>query len=117
MITVLLVEDDHLLRLTLREYLHGAGLAVREAHSVATAGEALHSECPDVILCDYILPDGTAPDVARQGLSLCGRIPLILMSGWPQACSDARFYDEYVAKPPDLSLLVRTIRRLCRPAC
>lgn len=74
---VLLVDDDDMIRETLRDMLTGMGHQVIEAGSLAEARSL--ADLPDlsVILSDLQLGDGSGADLAHAGL------PLILMTARP----------------------------------
>ena len=81
--TVLLVEDDALVRISTADYLRGQGYQVIEAGTAIEAGTVLSSGAPvDVVFSDVDLPGATG------GLSLAvwlhanyPAIPIILTSG------------------------------------
>lgn len=77
MASVLLVEDEELLRRNLTRYLARRGYTVAEADNVATAIEALEAFAApfDVILLDINLPDGTGWDVLRYLREQAGESP------------------------------------------
>ena len=63
--TVLVVDDEQLIRWSLTERLSAAGYQVVEADTAATALER-HAEGVDLVLLDYRLPDGDGLDVLRK---------------------------------------------------
>ena len=83
--TVLIVDDDALLRAMLIEYLMKAGFRVLEAASVAEARQRLHSasNC-DAMILDVLLPDG-------DGRSFCTELR---KSGFPAPDPAADRLDE-----------------------
>ena len=64
--TVLLVEDDRLVRNLVGEYLRSEGMTVTEASSLASAKEALGLQRPDVAVVDLMLGDGSGLDLIRE---------------------------------------------------
>jgi two-component system KDP operon response regulator KdpE len=63
---ILVVEDDTTLVRSIVRNLTARGYAVRSAETVATAVQALDVECPDLVLLDIDLPDGSGWDVLRS---------------------------------------------------
>lgn len=63
---ILIVEDEDNLGLTLKEYLHSKGYQTLLSESVAKAKSYFYEECPDIILMDIGLPDGSGLDLARE---------------------------------------------------
>ncbi|HEY2905379.1 MAG TPA: sigma-54 dependent transcriptional regulator [Vicinamibacterales bacterium] len=63
--TVLVVDDEQLIRWSLSEHLSGAGYRVVEAATAAAALER-HAEGVDLVLLDFKLPDGDGLDVLKK---------------------------------------------------
>src|SRR5262245_8703163 len=63
---ILVVDDDRMTRLTLREALHGWGYDPIEAGTIAGALVSFESERPAAVLLDINLPDGSGLDVLRE---------------------------------------------------
>jgi two-component system cell cycle sensor histidine kinase/response regulator CckA len=85
--TVLIVEDDKLLRAAIRRVLRESGYAVRE---VATGREALEllrepGAVIDVVLADVVLRDSSAHETFGELRRVCSCGPrLLFMSGYPR---------------------------------
>jgi DNA-binding NtrC family response regulator len=114
--TVLLVEDDVLVRLSTADYLRSQGYHVIEAGTVVEAGKVLSSGTPvDVVFSDVDLPGATG------GLSLAvwlhanyPTIPVILTSGVRAVMpnlSNQRVVP-FVPKPYDLNQVAALISSL-----
>lgn len=65
-VRLLLVEDHPLVAEATAEFLSGAGLDVRIADSGEAALVTAMAFRPDIVLCDFRLPDMSGLDVARQ---------------------------------------------------
>ena len=63
---VLVVEDEQIIRTTLREFLTGEGFIVSEAGSVAEALQVVRQRDFSVAICDVRLPDGDGIQLLRR---------------------------------------------------
>jgi len=63
---ILVVDDDQVIRWTLREALQSWGFATVEAGSAAEAVRQFKAELPAAVLLDIDLPDGSGLDVLRD---------------------------------------------------
>jgi two-component system, OmpR family, KDP operon response regulator KdpE len=115
--TVLLVDDDPLVRRALRTTLTSAGYAVVEAWTGEEALEKIHAESADVILLDLRVP-------GMGGLEACRRIrevadtPIMVISilrteEFRVQASDAGA-DDYLVKPFSIQDLLSRIQALRR---
>ena len=103
--TILLVEDDSLLRHAFRLLLEDAGYRIHEAGTAHEALEKARAATPDLILLDLGLPDAPGLDVVRT-LRLheaTQDTPIVALTGRvgadeKQECIDAGCTD-YLAKP------------------
>src|SRR5436853_75592 len=118
--TVLVVDDEPMLRKLLSRLLQLEGYEVLEAEDGQTALEIVAKEKPDLVLLDVMLP-------ARNGLDVLGdlrrtsQIPVILVSALAEEDDRVRGLEPgpggYVTKPfcaPQLSARVESDLR--RPA-
>ena len=83
--TILLVDDENLVRMSVRHYLEDRGYTVLEA---ADADEALtvcreHDGTIELLLTDVGLPGVSGPALARQVRELRPDTGILLMSGYP----------------------------------
>ncbi|MBI5362549.1 MAG: sigma-54-dependent Fis family transcriptional regulator [Planctomycetes bacterium] len=112
---VLFVEDDSLIRASLRRLLTGAGFQVSEANTTAAGMAELDRELPDLLLLDYHLPDGTGLDVLRHARKLAPALPVVMITahasvpGAVQAIREGAY--DYMAKPFDTEHLLHTLAR------
>jgi PAS domain S-box-containing protein len=114
--TILLVEDEELLRTIVRETLEEQGYQVLEARSPA---EALNindtfTEPIHLLLTDVIMPGMAAKDLAAVIVTARPDIPVIFMSGYssnsPPSHTGLAATVRYLEKPVPTAILLRTIR-------
>lgn len=58
--TIVVVEDNVLLRENVRDYLSARGCKVLECGTLLQAEALVRGESPDAVIADYLLPDGNA---------------------------------------------------------
>ena len=84
-IRILMVEDQPLCRMGIRMSLANIGKCklVGEAENVAQAVAFLEKRGGeiDLILLDYMLPDGTGLDVIEAAKRLCPKVKIVVLSG------------------------------------
>jgi len=107
---VLVVDDEHSLRLLCRVNLELDGHRVREARSLAEARHELEQATPDVILLDVHVgaDDGLEllDDIAAQDL----RTRVVLLSGTSEVGPELRArVDSVLGKPFDLKRLAAAV--------
>ncbi len=118
MSSILLVEDDENLRVTLGDNLEEQGYAVTQAASVKTAWKALEAGRFDVVVLDLMLPDGDGYSLCRQ-LREAGHTSRVLMLTARSLEEDlVRGFDagadDYLAKPYRLRELLARVAALVR---
>src|SRR3974390_2373896 len=90
---ILVVDDELLIRWSLRETLSDRGYAVAEAEDGKAAVRALTggAELPDVVLLDYWLPDSDSLTLLSRIISLgpAGRVIRMTAHGSPEVSEGA----------------------------
>ena len=120
---VLIVDDDLLVRETMRDYIAHLGYAVRDVGSAAEALIEIAKEFPDLILLDVRMPGMTGIDLCRQLKSdpVTHLIPVVLLTAERELDSRvaglAAGADDYFTKPVhprELGARLRSLIRLKR---
>jgi CheY-like chemotaxis protein len=83
--TVLLVEDDRLIRLTSAELLRDAGFVVLEAASAEEASTALQTASVDIVITDVNLPGASGRELADRARTLRPEAQIVFATGDPTA--------------------------------
>jgi len=105
----LIIEDELLLAFAVEEALSQLGYATFEiATSMAQAIEAAERQCPDLIVADHHITDGTGTE-AVQAICSEKQIPVVFVTG-SEAEVRAQLPDALiVAKPVTLSQLQENV--------
>ena len=122
-VKVLVVDDEPLIRWSLREALADHGFKVTVAGDGRGAVEALgDGPPPDVVLLDYKLPDSNGLTLFEtiRGLVPTGHVILMTAFGTPEVTSNALALGAYqvVTKPFEINDIAAMIRhaQAARPA-
>lgn len=117
--TILAVDDTRNIQLLLQEYLQGQGFDVSTAYDGREALEVFHSERPDLILLDVMMPN-------MDGFQFLSRIrtesdiPVIMITAKQQEPDIIRGFelgaDDYIIKPFKLRELLMRVRAVLRRA-
>jgi signal transduction histidine kinase/CheY-like chemotaxis protein len=86
---VLLVEDEGLVALGLSAILRQEGYQVWQAPDLAQAETRIAEACPELVICDFGLPDGNADDMRQivqswSGISGSPEPAFIVLTGWSE---------------------------------
>jgi DNA-binding NtrC family response regulator len=120
--TVLIVDDEALIRWSLSEGLHDAGWTVRQAATGADARAAVRSLTGQsfVILLDLRLPDVSDLSLLRELRAVRPDVPMIVMTahGTPEDADQARSAGVYsvVGKPFDVTAMVELVKAAAAPS-
>ena len=114
-VRILIVEDEKIVRFTLRAYLERQGFGVAEAESLAAARNHLDKQSPSLVLLDMQLPDGHGLDLLTAIKQQWPDVPVIVMTGHGSietAVNAMRLgADNFVQKPLSLDALTISIRQ------
>jgi DNA-binding response OmpR family regulator len=115
--TVMVCEDEYLIRMDISERLREAGYRVVEAKDAECAQSLfLSGEHVDLLSTDVMLPgrlDGL--ELAHWVRSTHPEVRILIMTGWAKDHEDAREYDDFMRKPCDLNEFVGRVRAIVPP--
>ncbi|MCC7011241.1 MAG: sigma-54-dependent Fis family transcriptional regulator [Planctomycetes bacterium] len=112
---ILVVDDERMVRWSLRQALERVGYQVDEASTAAEALEHSGREAPDVVLLDHRLPDKTGLEVLRVLLKATPRLPVVMITahasidGAVEAMKEGAFH--YLSKPFEVEDVLQTVQR------
>ena len=117
---VLIVDDDHNFRETLRELLSDAGYQTLAATSAEEGIALLQTTTPDLTLCDWKMPGGGGEQFLKslQSQGLVTTMPVVILTAHgtgPNAMHAMQLgaYD-FITKPLDIDLALATVARAIR---
>jgi DNA-binding NtrC family response regulator len=111
---VLVVDDEKLIRFTLRESLAAEGYVVHEAADLGEARRAFARQHMDCVILDHRLPDGDGFDLLKIFKQEAPDVPVILMTAYAnvqkavEAMRQGAF--TYLNKPFDAEEMVLNVR-------
>ncbi len=114
--TLLIIDDDDVVRASLAAYLEDSGFHVLQAANGLQGLEVFHSENPDLVICDLRMPQVDGLELIRRINALKVETPVIVVSGagvMGDAVEALRLgAADYLIKPlADLAVLEHSIRR------
>ncbi len=112
-VRILIIEDEKLIRWSLRQKFEGRKFNVTEVECGSEAIEALEQGMFDLIMLDYKLPDMTGLDILSSIRENDKDVVVIMMTAYSsiESAVDAMklgAYD-YITKPFDMNQLLRTV--------
>jgi len=119
---VLVVDDDQVARLLMRQTLEKEGFSVIEASNGIEALEQFDTAHPDIMLLDLDMPemDGYEVCVELRKRQQARYFPVLMVTGYEDTASINRAYDigatDFITKPVNWALLPHRVRYLIRNA-
>lgn len=103
MYSILVVDDDRDICLTLSRFLEKNDYLVQIAHQGAEGLQAIRNHHFDLILCDYRLPDLTGVDLLQRIKTISPKVAIIIITGYSdvKTAVDTFRYgaNDYITKP------------------
>jgi DNA-binding NtrC family response regulator len=113
--SLLLVDDDPMVRKLLSKMFTTEEYRVRAVGSVAEALNAVNEEVPDVIVCDKNLDGESGFDLLTPVADRYPNLPFIMLTATPDLESSSQAYRmrvfDYVVKSSDFALLRRAVKQ------
>jgi DNA-binding NtrC family response regulator len=112
--TILIVEDESIIRNSICEMLRKKGYEVEEASDGAQAVELIDRRRFDLVISDFLMPKLNGAKLVEHLRSIAPRTPVILLTGFlsRQAAEALLPLTEFVEKPVSLDVLVSMIERV-----
>lgn len=112
---VLIIDDEFVIRMSLRKFLTAAGFDVAEAENRASAVAKMRTHRPDAVILDYKLPDGNALDLMPVLRSIDENIAIIVLTGHATidlaVAAMKEGADQFITKPVELPSLLVVLQR------
>ncbi|OEC32773.1 Serine phosphatase RsbU, regulator of sigma subunit [Pseudomonas cuatrocienegasensis] len=114
--TLLIIDDDDVVRASLAAYLEDSGFTVLQASNGLQGLEVFNSQQPDLVVCDLRMPQVDGLELIRRINALGVSVPIIVVSGagvMTDAVEALRLgAADYLIKPlEDLAVLEHSVRR------
>jgi len=113
---ILLVDDEELVRVTLKEFLTILGLEVMEASSGSEGIEKTQQVEFQILITDYKMPDMTGIEMIREILKFKRDFKIVILSGFVAEITNEMLEGIEVSailqKPADLGVLERIITQI-----
>ena len=79
--TLLIIDDDDVVRASLAAYLEDSGFKVLQANNGLQGLEVFQQEGPDLMICDLRMPQVDGLELIRRINALGVEVPVIVVSG------------------------------------
>jgi len=113
---VLVVDDESGVRFGIRDFLEQHGYEIEEAESCQDAQHLFRTSRPDIVIADYMMPDGTALDLLPRLREIDSGIPLLVLTAHGSIDLAVRAIKEgaeqFLTKPLELPTLLVILQRL-----
>ena len=112
-LAVLYTPAGRVLTATTPELAEQAGAtSIATACTEVEAVQAAHERIPGIIFSDVKLLAGTGPRAVQTIMLAMGKIPVVFITGTPDACPPCEPPNVILSKPIDPACVIETFRRL-----
>ncbi|MFH0997814.1 MAG: response regulator [Pseudomonadota bacterium] len=116
--TILVVDDERSIRITVKAFLEADGHSVETAEDADSAMAALRDKPMDVILTDIIMPRLSGVELLRQIREISSDVQVIMMTGEPtlETASESLRLGavDYLQKPVGKTEILKAVRNALR---
>ncbi len=113
---VLVIDDELGVRFGIRDFLEQHGYEIEEAETCQDAQQVFRNSRPDIVIADYMLPDGTALDLLPRLKEIDSGIPLLVLTAHGSIDLAVKAIKEgaeqFLTKPLELPALLVILQRL-----
>ena len=113
---ILIIDDESAVRFGIRDFLEQHDYQIDEAENCQEAWRIFSTSRPDIVVADYMLPDGTALDLLPRLKEVDAEIPLLVLTGHGSIDLAVRAIKEgaeqFLTKPIELPTLHVILQRL-----
>jgi serine phosphatase RsbU (regulator of sigma subunit) len=114
--TLLIIDDDEVVRASIAAYLEDSGFSVLQASNGLQGLQIFEQKKPDLVICDLRMPQVGGLELIRQVTTIAPDMPVIVVSGagvMNDAVEALRLgAADYLVKPlEDLAVLEHSVRR------
>jgi len=115
--TILLIEDDEILRKIIEEFLEESGYLVLKAKDGLEGIEMISKEAFDLIIVDIVLPYVSGIGVIKMAKTMRPEMPIICITGhgyFPEKLAEEEHADKIFHKPFEFKKLAEAIKTLLK---
>ena len=113
--TILIADDDAIMRRLMQHYLQQAGYIVLSAINGAEAIETSQSQVVDLVITDLYMPFFNGLEVCQHIHAIGGKVPVIMISARAERLSDEEAATSgvyaWLTKPVDPNALLAAVRQ------
>lgn len=115
--TILLIEDDDVLRKIMEEFLEESGYLVLKASDGLEGIEMIDKETFDMIITDIVLPNVSGIGVIKMAKARHPKVPIICITGYgyfPEKLAEEEHADKVFHKPFEFKELAEAVKTLLK---
>jgi two-component system, NtrC family, C4-dicarboxylate transport response regulator DctD len=113
--SVLIVDDEPLVRQTLSEWMKRINFRVFEADGGRQAMERIRRDEPDIVISDVVMPGMDGVELLKEARAVKADIPFLMISGYPSHSTALDIMNhgasDYLPKPFTPEELTRRVNR------